>query len=319
MPEIAPAGPSRRRSLLADAALLSVAAVWGFNFVVIKHAIGSVAPLTFLMLEHVTATIMLVAIMPRSVVFAARREWLYGAVLGVCLFAVGVSQVLGLKYTSPAKTAFITGLYVAIVPFLVWAIARRSPGLTQVAGAAVAVAGLGVLSLRGNFTLSLGDTLNVVAALSLACQITATGMFAPKVKPATLAVTQIAVAATLYVVVTPLTGHISLALPWQVWAAVAWTAAMGTVYGFGVQASAQRYTTASHAAVILCLEGVFAAAFGVLFGLDSITWRLIGGAGLILTGILIVELVPGRGPRVNAAGAGPACGVAPAAAKQEIG
>ena len=115
-------------------------------------------------------------------------------------------------------------------------------------------------------------------------------------KPATLAVTQIAVAATLSVVVTPLTGHISLALPWQVWAAVAWTAAMGTVYGFGVQASAQRFTTASHAAVILCLEGVFAAAFGVLFGLDSITWRLIGGAGLILTGILIVELVPGRGP-----------------------
>ena len=107
-------------------------------------------------------------------------RWLYGAVLGVCLFAVGVSQVLGLKYTSPAKTAFITGLYVAIVPFLVWVIARRSPGLTQVAGAAVAVAGLGVLSLRGNFTLSLGDTLNVVAALSLACQITATGMFAPR-------------------------------------------------------------------------------------------------------------------------------------------
>ncbi len=127
--------------------------------------------------------------------------------------------------------------------------------MAQIVGAGVAVVGLGVLSLRGNFTLGLGDTLNVAAALSLACQIIATGLFAPKVKPATLAVTQIAVAAALYVIVTPLTGHISLDLPWQVWAAVAWTAAMGTVYGFVVQASAQRYTSASHAAVILCLRG----------------------------------------------------------------
>ena len=86
-----------------------------------------------------------------------------------------------------------------------------------------------------------------------------TGFFAPKVPPATLAVTQMAVSTALCMVITPFFVHVTLDLPWQAWAAIVWTALSGTIYAFFIQSWAQRYTTSTHAAVLLCFESVFAA------------------------------------------------------------
>jgi drug/metabolite transporter (DMT)-like permease len=283
---------TRRRMLIADLALFSVAVVWGFNFVVIKDAVARIDPLLYVLLRYVVALALFSAFVPKSVTRARRNDWLMGAVSGVFYVTALIVQTIALQYTTPGKSSFITGLDVAMVPFLYWFVARRSPGLSQIGGAIVATVGLGVLSLRGNFTLSWGDSLTLLGALFYALHILSTGFFAPKVRPATLAVTQIAVSLVICLAITPWVTHISFRLPWQVWAAVVWTAASGTIYAFFIQSWAQRSTTSTHAAVLLCLESVFGAVFGVLFGMDSVTWRLIGGAGLIFTGILIIELLP---------------------------
>jgi drug/metabolite transporter (DMT)-like permease len=96
-------------------------------------------------------------------------------------------------------------------------------------------------------------------------------------------------------VITPFVTHVTLALPWQAWAAIVWTALSGTIYAFFVQSWAQRRTTSTHAAVLLCFESVFGAVFGIIFGMDSITWRLVTGAALIFCGVLVIELLPTRG------------------------
>jgi drug/metabolite transporter (DMT)-like permease len=288
-------GRTRRQVLLADLALLTVAMGWGFNFVVIKDAISRMGVLDYLLLRHIVATILLVALLPRSALRARGRDWLYGAVLGGVLFAAFAAQTIALQHTSPAHSGFITGLSVAMVPFLYWMIARRSPGWPQIGGALIATAGLGVLSLRGDWTMSWGDGITLLATVGFALQITATGFLAPRVKPATLAITQVAVATALLAVFTPFFEHVTLALSWRLWAAIFWTALMGTVYAFLVQFSAQRHTSSTHAAIILGLESVFAALFGIVFGMDHLSWRLLGGAVLILAGIVVVELWPGRG------------------------
>jgi len=299
---------TRRETLLADAALLTVAIGWGLNFVVIRYTIDRMDPMVYLLLRHIVATLLLVAIMPRSVTQSHRRDWLYGGILGVFLFVAFALQTIGLQYTTPGKSSFITGMNVAVVPFLYMAVARRSPGRWQILGALVATLGLGVMSLQAGFTISKGDALTVIAMLGFAAQITATGFFAPRTRPATLAVTQIAVAGLLFLIVTPLlqdpwTEAFSLDLSWQIWACILWTAAMGTVYAFIVQASSQRHTTSTHAAVILCLESVFGAFFSVLFGYETITGRLLGGAALIFAGILIIELLPSASGPLLPAGA----------------
>jgi drug/metabolite transporter (DMT)-like permease len=307
-PEGAPAaGPStrtgRRAVLTADASLLLVACMWGFNFVVIKEAIATVDPMLYTLLRYLVGFVLLAILMPRSVARASRFDWLYGSILGVFYLAALVVQTYALQWTTPGKSGFITGLNVAMVPFVFWVVTRRSPGHYQIAGAVIATVGLGVLSLRGNFTLGMGDGLTLISALCYALHITATGFFAPKVRPATLAVTQIAVSLVLCAILTPFVTRVTLDLPLKAWAAVAWTAFSGTVLAFLIQSWAQRRTTSTHAAVLLCLESVFSATFGVVFGMDTVTWRLLMGAGLIFSGILIVEALPARAGRRSASAA----------------
>jgi drug/metabolite transporter (DMT)-like permease len=294
VPEGEAAPHSRRQVLIADTALFSIAVLWGFNFVVIKDVIDRVDPMLYVMLRYLVATAIFVAIVPRSVTRSTRPQWVMGAILGAFYLTALIVQTIGLQYTTPGKSGFITGLNVVMVPFLFWIVAGRSPGWTQILGAVVATAGLGVLSLRGDFTVSWGDALTLLGALFYALHILTTGFFAPRVPPATLAATQMTASAVFATAITPFVTEITLDLPWQVWAAVAWTAVSGTIYAFFLQSWAQRRTTSTHAAVLLCLESVFSALFGIIFGMDTLTWRLITGATLIFSGILIIEVWPSR-------------------------
>jgi len=296
VPEAGTAGSAGRRDrrsvLVADAALLSIAVVWGFNFVVIKDVIDRVDPMLYIMLRYLVAVALFSALVPRSLTRSRRPDWVMGTILGAFYLTALVIQTIGLQYTTPGKSGFITGLSVAMVPFLFWVVAGRSPGWTQITGAIVATVGLGVLSLRGDLTISWGDGLTLLGALFYGLHILTTGFFAPKVPPATLAVTQIAASAVIAVAITPFVTDVTFDLPWQVWVAVVWTAVSGTIYAFFLQSWAQRRTTSTHAAVLLCLESVSSAVFGIIFGMDTLTWRLVTGAGLIFSGILIIEALP---------------------------
>ena len=293
---------SRRRALVADVLLFSVAVFWGSNFVFIKDVVarttelaaGSIVAGTmlYLVLRYVVATGIFAVAQPRSWLGSSRGDWARGGLLGFFYLTALVLQTVGLQRTSPGVSGFITGMSVAMVPILYWLVARRSPGRWQIIGAVVATIGLAALSLQGDFTLKWGDAITLLGSLFYALHIMTTGFFAPKVRPATLAVTQMAVSTLILVVVTPFIVHITLDLPWQVWAAVVWTAVSGTIYAFFIQSWAQRYTTSTHAAILLGFESVFAALAGVIAGMDPVTWRLLVGGSLMLTGVFIVELLP---------------------------
>lgn len=294
--------PSRRKALLADVLLFSVAIFWGSNFVFIKDAVertseiaaGSIVAGTmlYLLFRYVVATGIFAAAQPRSWLGSSSGDWARGGLLAGFYLTALILQTIGLQRTSPGVSGFITGMSVAMVPFLYWFVARRSPGHWQIIGAVIATIGLGVLSLQGDFTLRWGDSITLLGTFFYAVHIMATGFFAPKVKPTTLAFTQMAVSTAALLVIAPLVVDITFDLPWQVWAAVVWTALSGTIYAFFIQSWAQRHTTSTHAAILLGFESVFAAFAGIVAGMDSVTWRLLIGGGLMLTGVLVVELLP---------------------------
>ena len=230
-----------------------------------------------------------------------RRDWLYGAVLGVFLFVAFVTQTIGLQWTTPGKSGFITSLYIVMVPFLYWIVARRSPGWTQIGGAVLATVGLGLLSFRGGLGMSQGRSPHPGRRARLrgadrrhrllraAHQAGGAGADADRRR------------GRLFVIVTPFVEHVTWDFGWQAWAAIVWTALAGTVFGFLVQAWAQKSTTSTRAAVILGLEGLFAAAFGLIFGIDVLSWRFAAGAALILAGVIVIETLPGRRGEPNPA------------------
>jgi drug/metabolite transporter (DMT)-like permease len=298
---------TKRKALIADALLLSVAVFWGANFVVIKTGVekarDTVDPvgksllagtMLYLVLRYLVATGIFAAAQPRSWLRARRRDWAMGGLLGFFYLTALILQTVGLQRTSPGVSGFITGLSVAMVPLLYWAVAKRSPGKWQVVGALVATAGLTALSLQGDFTIRWGDAITLAGTFFYALHIMTTGFFAPKVAPTTLAVTQMATSTAMCLVITPFFVDITLDLPWQVWAAVVWTALTGTIYAFFIQSWAQQYTTSTHAAILLGFESVFAALAGLVFGMDTLTWRLVVGGSLMITGVLIIELLPAK-------------------------
>ena len=298
--------PSRRRALVADVLLFTVAVFWGSNFVLIKDAVertsaiagGSIVAGTMLYLlwRYLFATAVFCAARPKAWLRARRRDWAMGSLLASFYLGALIVQTIALQRTSPGVSGFITALSVAMVPFLYWAVARRSPGPWQIVGAVIATVGLTVLSLQGDFSVRWGDALTLLGSFLYALHILGTGFFAPRMQPATLAATQMIVSTGALVVLTPFVGHVAFDLPWQVWAVVVWTALTGTIYAFFIQSWAQRYTTSTHAAILLGFESVFAALAGILTGMDSVTWRLLVGGSLMLTGVFVVELLPsGKG------------------------
>ncbi len=296
---------SRRMALIADILLFTVAIVWGTSFVLVKLATeittDAVSPLAkdvvagsllFLLLRYLVAAGVFAVIRPSSWLKARRGDWARGSVLGALYLSALVLQTIGLQQTSPGISGFITGMNIAMVPFLYWMFARRSPGKFQILGAVIATVGLAALSLESDFTMSWGNLLTLLGALLYALHIMATGFFAPKVNASTLAFTQVGFSAAALAIVTPLVTTITFDLGWEFWAMTGWMALSGTIYAFFIQSWGQRYTTSTHAAILLGFESVFAALAGIAVGMDSVTWRLLVGGFLMLAGVLVVELLP---------------------------
>jgi drug/metabolite transporter (DMT)-like permease len=292
--------------LKADLALLAVAAVWGATFVMVKDALALVGPFTFLALRF---TLSALSLAPITLARRGRFEagwWLAGGAVGVVLFAGYGFQTAGLQYTSPARAGFITGLSVVIVAALGAALARRMPRWPLTLGVGLATSGLALLSFGDSLAWHavggapaseqepgmalLGDALVLGCAISFALHIVVLGRLAPKRDALGLTMGQIGMAAALSALAAGLTERSHpAALPGVLPAAV-FTGAFATVAAFFIQTRAQRFTTATHTALIFSTEPVFAAVFAYLLAGEVLGPWALAGCGLILGGMVLSQL-----------------------------
>ncbi len=182
-----------------DLSLVGIALIWGTTFVLVKRALDDVSTLLFLTLRFLAATVALAVVFRKQFASAdARRSIRGGMLAGFCLFSGYVLQTFGLKYTSASKTGFITGLYIPLVPLVAGLIYRKRPQLAELAGVALAFAGLALMTIeRDILDVGRGDLLVAGCAVAYAFHIVVLGRFAGSGNPGVLAVTQIAVAAVL--------------------------------------------------------------------------------------------------------------------------
>jgi drug/metabolite transporter (DMT)-like permease len=279
-----------KRQLQADLALLAVTVIWGSTFVITKNALAQVAPFTFLAVRFGLATLIVGAIFAPRLVAAPRRELAAGTLVGAFLFAGYAFQTVGLQYTTAAKSGFITGLAVVIVPFAALLVLRQRPGRGAMAGVLLATAGLALLTLRGDLTLAYGDLITLGCAFAFALQIVFVGRFAPRSAAVNLTAAQLATVAVASVACALAAEQPTLYLPAEVWAAAVFLALAGTAFALIVQSMAQRFTSATHTALIFAAEPVFALLFAVLLAGERLGARELLGCALMLAGMLVAEL-----------------------------
>jgi drug/metabolite transporter (DMT)-like permease len=291
-------------STLAHLLLLAVVIVWGATFVLVKDALQDASPLLFNLLRMSLAFLALAFINRRQLRQIDRRALLSGIVVGVFLAAGYQFQTAGLALTTPAKSAFITGLVVIFVPlFTIVPVLRSSntpaPRWTTAIGALLAFYGLLLLTTpSGTFgrslfvTIGLGDLLTLACAVAFAAHLLALSHASTKIPIAQLATLQIGVAAVLMALTLPLGGSPHLTITPRLLIALAVTSLLATAAAFTIQSWAQQHLPATHTAILLTLEPVFACLTSFLVLHERLGRRSLCGAALILAGIASIELFP---------------------------
>lgn len=280
--------------LKADFLLLLVTMIWGSTFVVVKDAVSKMPPFAFIAARFYLAFVLLALVYGKRIIKAGPRVWTQGVLIGAFLFSGYAFQTAGLKYTTASKAGFITGLSVVIVPVVSAFLLRKPPGLQTSAGAFLAAAGLGLLSLGEGLIPAWGDVLVFFCSVSFAGHILAVGRYSAGSDPGALAAVQILTTAVLSHILSAVTEIMPTSIPPDVWGAVASTGILATAVAFLIQTSTQRFTTATHTALIFSMEPVFAALFAFILAGERMTGRGWLGAGLILMGILLSEIRPKR-------------------------
>lgn len=284
-----------RKKWGAELALIGNAFIWGSTFVLVKEALNDASTMVFLALRFALASVALAfAFRPLPSKFVAGKPLIRGGILaGVFLFSGYMLQTLGLRLTTPSKSAFITGLSIVLVPVFAAMLHRKRPVLSEWVGVGVATAGMGLLTLDGPWTrLNRGDLLTLGCAVAFAVHLIVVGHYAPKFGFQALTLVQVATSAVLagallWWVETPFLRW----TPGLVFALVV-TALLATALAFSVMSWAQQYTSATRAALIFSLEPVFAWATSFFLEGELLSRQATAGAVLILAGILLVELKP---------------------------
>ncbi|MBC8165224.1 MAG: DMT family transporter [Bryobacteraceae bacterium] len=281
------------RSHAAELALALVCLIWGSTFVLVKNALGDISTILFLALRFSIATIVLFAVFRARGGRPTTAGLGAGLLTGAMLYTGYAFQTTGLRYTTPATSGFITGLYIVIVPILSAIVYRRMPRLAEWTGIAVASIGMGLLTLTpGRLAFGAGELLTLGCAVVFAVHILMLGHFAKRMSTDWLSFLQIAACAaiglTTYWWVEPVVLRWTPALA----GALAVTSLLATALAFWIQTWAQARTTPTRAALIFSLEPVFAWLASWLLQGEVLTLRAAAGAGCILAGILLVELKP---------------------------
>ncbi len=290
MSQQASENPSRRTQFAADAALLLVALVWGSTFVMVKRAVAAYPVFPFLAIRFGIGGLALAVL---CLAVRARVTWhtvKNGAILGLLLFGGYALQTVGLQWTSASKAGFITGLSVVMVPILAALLVRTTPSRAAMIGVVLAAAGLGLLTLQNSTAINIGDLVVLGCAVCFALHVVGISAFARASHPIALAMVQISVVAVL----SALAGLVRPATwptpTFDTWMAAAFTGILATAAAIGIQTAAQRYTTPTHAALILTAEPIFAAVFGVLLAGEALSPRATAGGLIILQGMLASEI-----------------------------
>ncbi|MFT5875097.1 MAG: drug/metabolite transporter (DMT)-like permease, partial [Clostridium sp.] len=289
----------KNQEIKADMLLLLTAIIWGFAFVAQRIGAQYVGAFTFNGIRFAIGSISLI---PLILYFNRKSKestekvdtekqkisvgaWQGGAIAGCALFMAASLQQIGLSYTSVGKAAFITGLYMVIVPLL-GILLKQHVNISTWMGVALAVVGLYFLSITENFSISKGDLIELVGAVFWSIHILTIDHFVKKVDALKLSFVQFITCSILSMIVALIFEKITINGLTQAIIPILYGGICSVGIAYTLQVVGQKHAKPSHAAIILSLEAVFAAIGGLLILHENLGGRGYLGCGLMLSGML---------------------------------
>ncbi len=280
-------------------ALLLLAVIWGVTFVPAKQILQEIGPIYSVFLRFFIASLLLSGVFSKTLFHLTKKEIRYGIFMGIWLALGFILQTIGLHKTTAGKAAFITGFYVLIVPIFSAILLKRLPEKYTFIGAIISIFGLGLLSLDDRLSVQAGDLWVLCSAVAFALHIISTSHFGPKGDTLRLNIVQIIIVSLITLPLSFLFENPTLTLSSSGWGLVLLMALLPTAFAYSLYTYVQRFARPTTAAIIFCLEPVFAVIAGWLVLGEFLNGRQLTGALLMLGGVAISEVIGGRSPQVT--------------------
>ena len=316
----------KKHKIKGELFLLTTSIIWGAAFVFQKLATELLDPFTFNTIRYILGGLLLIPVYfyyrkgsqinasimadpasadpasadPASVDPASadpdfansgRTTFWGGIICGVILALAGNIQQFGIVTTDAGKTAFITTLYIVIVPVFGLIIFRKKVRNFVWIGVLFALVGLYFLSIKpGGFSMEKGDFLVFVSAFFWAAHILAVDQLAPRVDAILLSCTQFIWAGVFSSVFMIIFAEPHIADIIACWAPIMFTSVFVVAVAFTFQIIGQKTTEPAVASILLSLESVFGVIAGMVFLHEMMSGRELLGCILMFTAVVMTQL-----------------------------
>lgn len=284
--------------------MLVAAAIWGFAFSAQKAA-AHVPAFTLVFARSLLGAIFLfflIIVLDRALKTGRRlvskkgldfnkTELIGGTLCGIVLSLASVLQQSGIgSGTDAGKAAFITALYVVLVPVFSLVLKKRAP-INAWISVGIAVVGFYLLCIKGDFSLEFSDALVLLCAVVFTTHILVIDRFSPRCDGVRMSCVQFAV-----VTVVSLVCAIFFEQPVSLDGI---TSAIGPILMLGIGSSGIAYTlqivaqsnlNPTVASIVMSLESVFGVVGSAIFLGETMSTREYFGCAIVFTAVVLSQL-----------------------------
>ena len=288
------------KKLKGNIILFITAIIWGISFVSQSVGMNYIGPNTFMGIRTTMGGLVLLPVILFGDMAKKKRGQYkktdtkklltYGIICGLLLCIASTLQTYGLKYTTTAKSGFLTALYIIFVA-VIGIFAGKKMNLKIAGGVLTAVAGMYLLCLFGETTnFNIGDALTLLCAVFFAGQILVIDRCVSEVDGVKLACTQFLVAGIINLIIMFLIEKPNMPDILSCTTALLYSGIMSCGVAYTLQIIGQKYADPTSASIIMSLESVFAAISGWIILGEAMSVAQISGCVLMFLAIVMVQV-----------------------------
>ena len=294
------------KKLINPLLLLLAAALWGFAFSAQSES-SAVPPLTLGAARSLIAGVFLTALIPvldramktgrtlisRRGVDFNRHELIGGVICGIILALASLFQQMGINAgTDSGKAAFITAIYVVLVPIYALLLRKRA-SLSVWIAVAISVVGFYLLCIKESLSILPSDLFCLVGSLIFPIHILTIDHFSPRCDGVRMSCIQF-FSAGVFNTALALIFESPIAFPslGEAILPVLYLGIVSSGIAYTLQIIGQRDVAPATASIILSLESVFGVIAAAIFGGADMTAREYAGCAIVFAAVILSQVDP---------------------------
>lgn len=261
-------------------------------------AMRTMGPFLTIAIRFTIAFIIIALLFRKNLTNVDAKTLFHCALIGITFFFAMLFELMGLKTTPSSVTAFLEGMVVVMVPAITWIFYRKRPDKLTAASAAIAIVGVGFLTLKGDrIGFTSGELLVLLGTFWYSLTVLVTDTAAKNDDLMTVSIYQLFFIAVFAYIGAFIFEEIRLPQSGTEWGAVLALAVICSCVGFTIQPFGQKYTTPERAGILAVFNPLTAAVLGVVFLHEKMTPPMLLGSFLILVSILAPAWIQDRASR----------------------